>query len=126
MKRVLPQDLKPGYYWLVDAKDGAIDPVQVYEGSGGTLYYFHTGDECETLATKDDKFFEMIKPVAGEIELFAKSYDGESMYDFDRDTSEAIMSEYNPLIGQIPVDEHGFQEGEFEVSIIWRPINEQA
>lgn len=62
---------------------------------------------------------------SGALLLFNKQYDGESLYDFDRDTSEAIMEEYNPLVAQIPTDEHGFQKGTFEVTITWKPDDEQ-
>lgn len=51
--------------------------------------------------------------------IFNKQYDGESLYDLARDISEAMVEEYNPIIGEIPVDQHGFQAGSFEVSIIW-------
>jgi hypothetical protein len=51
--------------------------------------------------------------------LFHKTYDGESIYDVDRDTSEALIASYNPLLQNIPVDEHGFQKGKFTVTIKW-------
>lgn len=53
------------------------------------------------------------------IQIFYKEYDGESMYDFYRDVSEATVAEYNPLINDIPVDEDGFQKGKFIVTIRW-------
>lgn len=53
------------------------------------------------------------------IKLFEKEYDGESLYDCYRDVSEAIDSDYNPLIKDIPQDEYGFQKGKFKVVITW-------
>lgn len=53
--------------------------------------------------------------------IFEKEYDGESVYDVDRDVSEAFLEDFNPLVKQIPSDEHGFQQGVFEVTITWRP-----
>lgn len=53
--------------------------------------------------------------------VFKKNYDGESLYDFDRDLSECIMAEYNPIIENIPTDEHGFHKGTFKVTIVWEP-----
>lgn len=49
--------------------------------------------------------------------IFQKKYDGESLYDLDRDVSEAMMEEYNDIIGSLPVDENGFIAGEFTVTI---------
>lgn len=53
--------------------------------------------------------------------IFEKEYDGESVYDVDRDVSEAFQGDFNPIVKQIPRDEHGFQQGVFEVTITWRP-----
>ncbi|QZI85783.1 hypothetical protein CPT_Summit_132 [Stenotrophomonas phage Summit] len=57
--------------------------------------------------------------MADKIVVFEKEYDGESLYDLDRDISEAMLEEYNDKIGQIPTDEHGFQTGKFKVSVVW-------
>jgi hypothetical protein len=51
--------------------------------------------------------------------LFQKEYDGESIYDLERDVSESLQGEYNALIHSIPEDEHGFQAGRFKVTIEW-------
>ena len=53
------------------------------------------------------------------IVIFEKTYDGESIVDLDRDVSEAIMEDYNPMVELIPNDEHGFQQGSFKVTITW-------
>ena len=53
------------------------------------------------------------------IVIFEKTYDGESIVDLDRDVSEAIMEDYNPMVELIPKDEHGFQQGSFKVTITW-------
>ncbi len=34
------------------------------------------------------------------ITIFQKDYDGESLYDLDRDVSEALLEEYNPVVKQ--------------------------
>ena len=54
-------------------------------------------------------------------EIFKKEYDGESLYDIQRDVHEAFDSRFNPLAGQIPQDEFGFQEGTFTVTITLSP-----
>lgn len=53
--------------------------------------------------------------------LFQKEYDGESIVDFGRDMSEALLPEYNPRVIGLPSDEHGFAVGTFEVTIEWIP-----
>lgn len=58
------------------------------------------------------------------MEIFKKEYDGESLYDLGRDVSEAIIEDYNPVLSDIPTDEHGFQTGTFEVTITWKPDEE--
>lgn len=55
-----------------------------------------------------------------EIEVFNKKYDDESLYDLGRDISECIDPTFNPKIRDIPVDEHGFREGTFQVSVTWK------
>ncbi len=54
-------------------------------------------------------------------EIFKKEYDGESLYDIQRDVHEAFDSRFNPLAEQIPQDEYGFQQGTFTVTITWSP-----
>lgn len=51
--------------------------------------------------------------------IFNKEYDGESIYDLDRDVAEAMIEDYNPLLKDVPFDENGFQQGRFTVSITW-------
>lgn len=53
--------------------------------------------------------------------IFTQTYDGESLYDLERDMAEAIDANYNPLAKAIPVDEHGIQQGVFKVTIEWTP-----
>jgi len=53
------------------------------------------------------------------ITIFNKEYDGESLYDLGRDIDEAFIGDYNPLLDEVPVDEHGLQQGKFTVSIVW-------
>jgi hypothetical protein len=55
------------------------------------------------------------------MKLFEKIYDGESIVDFGRDMDEVLMQCYNPLMADIPVDEHGFSKGKFTVTIEWEP-----
>lgn len=51
--------------------------------------------------------------------VFEKEYDGESLYDLDRDIAEAIDERFNPTVKNIPQDEHGFQLGTFKVTVTW-------
>jgi hypothetical protein len=51
--------------------------------------------------------------------LFKKEYDGESIYDVERDVFETFQADYNALVHAIPVDEHGIQKGTFKVTIEW-------
>ena len=53
--------------------------------------------------------------------LFEKQYDGESLYDVDRDIAEAFDERFNPKVSVVPQDEHGFQKGTFTVKIEWSP-----
>lgn len=53
--------------------------------------------------------------------LFEKEYDGESIVDFGRDMSEALLPEYNPRLEGLPADEYGFATGSFKVTIEWTP-----
>lgn len=53
--------------------------------------------------------------------IFAKEYDGESLYDLGRDIHEAFDEKFNPDVSNIPQDEHGFHEGSFIVTIQWKP-----
>ena len=55
------------------------------------------------------------------MELFKKTYDGESIVDVVRDISEAFDKDYNPPAAAIPQDKYGFQQGEFIVTIEWVP-----
>lgn len=51
--------------------------------------------------------------------LFQKEYDGESVYDIERDVFESLNGDYNARVYSIPVDEHGIQQGRFKVTIEW-------
>lgn len=55
------------------------------------------------------------------MELFRKKYDGESIFDVFRDVSEAFDPKFNREARVIPTDSHGFQRGEFTVTIKWTP-----
>ena len=55
------------------------------------------------------------------MELFKKTYDGESIVDVGRDVFEAFDKDFNPPAAAIPQDDHGFQKGEFVVTIEWVP-----
>lgn len=55
------------------------------------------------------------------MELFKKTYDGESIVDVGRDVFEAFDKDFNPPAAAIPQDDHGFQQGEFVVTIEWVP-----
>lgn len=53
--------------------------------------------------------------------VFRRRYGGDNICDIERDVSEAIADGYNPIVAEIPKDEHGFQQGTFEVLIVWHP-----
>lgn len=55
------------------------------------------------------------------MELFKKTYDGESIVDVGRDVFEAFDKDFNPPAAAIPQDDHGFQQGKFVVTIEWVP-----
>jgi hypothetical protein len=53
--------------------------------------------------------------------IFEKKYDGESLYDLNRDIHECFDKRFNSLVADVPVDEYGFQQGTFLVSVKWIP-----
>jgi len=58
------------------------------------------------------------------ITVYEKVYDGESLYDLERDIAESFDPRYNPIVESIPQDKHGIQLGEFTVTITWKNENE--
>lgn len=56
--------------------------------------------------------------------IFHKEYSSESLCDIERDMSECFDSTYNIDMEGIPVDEHGFHEGYFEVTVTWKTENQ--
>lgn len=61
-----------------------------------------------------------------ETELFRKEYDGESIVDMNRDVSECLDSDFNPILKDIP-DMEGtpdFWGGKFVVTVTWKPDDE--
>lgn len=58
------------------------------------------------------------------MKIFEKTYDGESIVDINRDVSEALQDDFNPLMENIPSDDHGFAFGNFKVTIEWSPTEE--
>lgn len=53
------------------------------------------------------------------MKTFEKEYDGESIYDVQRDVIESFDAKFNPIVKDIPQDEYGFQLGTFRVTIEW-------
>lgn len=51
--------------------------------------------------------------------LFEKDYDGKNLYDLKRDIAEAFEVKFNPLIKDVPIDQHGFPMGKFTVTVTW-------
>ena len=51
--------------------------------------------------------------------VFDKSYDGESIVDVGRDVYEAFDESFNPVVKDIPQDRHGISSGIFRVIIGW-------
>lgn len=60
------------------------------------------------------------------ITIFEKRYDGESLYDLNRDISESTQSIFNPILETLPKDEYNFIQGEFRVKIEWVSEEESA
>jgi hypothetical protein len=56
------------------------------------------------------------------MKIFEKDYDGESLYDVQRDIIECFDQRFNPSVKDIPQDEYGFQIGTFKITVEW--INE--
>lgn len=52
-------------------------------------------------------------------EIFTREYTDEELYDLERDVTEALQEEYNPIVSNLPKDKHGFRTGTFVVSIEW-------
>lgn len=53
------------------------------------------------------------------VEIFRKEYDGESLYDLNRDITECFDPRFNELVENIP-DGDAFLCEEFEVIVIWK------
>jgi len=58
------------------------------------------------------------------IKIFEQSYIGEEMCDIDRDVYVAMDDKFNPVMDQIPCDEHNIHEGTFKVTITWESDDE--
>lgn len=56
-----------------------------------------------------------------EIIVFEKEYCGEGLIDASQDIGECFLEDYNPVIQEIPVDEHGIQTGTFFITVTWKP-----
>ena len=56
------------------------------------------------------------------MKLFEKEYNGESISDLWRDTSECFDERHNPVAKDIPQDRYGFQKGKFKVVITWEDL----
>jgi hypothetical protein len=56
------------------------------------------------------------------MKIFEKDFDGESLYDVQRDIIECFDGRFNPIVKDIPQDEHGIQLGTFRITVEW--INE--
>lgn len=52
--------------------------------------------------------------------LLNKTYTSEELSDLSRDIHEAFDERFTPAAAGIPKDEHGFHEGTFTVSIVWK------
>lgn len=54
--------------------------------------------------------------------VFQKDYSDESLIDLDENLHDNLNnSEINPLVKDIPHDEHGFRSGTFTVTVTWKP-----
>ncbi len=54
-----------------------------------------------------------------ELTLYVKQYDGEPLYDVQRDIIECFDGVFNEIAKSIPQDEHGFKTGTFTVTVTW-------
>ena len=52
---------------------------------------------------------------------FEKDYDGEDLYDLERDIIESFDEKFNPIVKKIPQTKDGFQKGIFKVTVEWNP-----
>ena len=59
-------------------------------------------------------------------EIFNKVYGAESLCDLSRDIHESFDERFNPVMAEIPVDEHYFQEGSFVVTVTWFADDEKV
>lgn len=55
---------------------------------------------------------------AGSHKIFDKTYCGEGIIDLPEDIGEAFFDE-NPIMKNVPKDEHGIHTGRFKVTIEW-------
>lgn len=53
--------------------------------------------------------------------LLDKTYSSEELSDLSRDVDEAFDERFTPAAKGIPKDEHGFDKGQFKVTITWSP-----
>jgi hypothetical protein len=53
------------------------------------------------------------------MQIFKKDYDGESLYDLERDLIECFDERYNEDVKNIPFNEDGLLEGMFTVTVKW-------
>lgn len=51
--------------------------------------------------------------------IFTREYSDEELHDVERDVTEALQEDYNPILPVIPRDKNGFRRGTFVVSIEW-------
>jgi hypothetical protein len=58
-----------------------------------------------------------------DVEIFRKSYDGESLYDLSRDIEECFDPRFNENVKQIPSGDDFLCES-FEVIVIWNKRKE--
>lgn len=57
-------------------------------------------------------------------EIFYSEYCGESLVDLERDISECFDPSFNEKAKDIPVDEYGFPQGNFKVTVTWEEYND--
>lgn len=56
--------------------------------------------------------------------IFHKEYDGESLCDVERDVLESFDQRFNPVMGEIQLDENNIPEGRFIVTVQWTPYED--
>lgn len=56
--------------------------------------------------------------------IFQNSYSSEALSDVERDIMESLDPRFNDVMKDIPQDQYGLHSGEFEITIKWKPTDD--